>query len=60
MLETLGPVLQWVGCHHLLRGVNGLTSLVGRDPLSDMSHLVVILSIELLFIGSVTRDGGRA
>ena len=32
--------------YHFLRGINDLTSPMGRDPITDMSHLVVISSCE--------------
>ena len=32
---------------------------MGREPISDMSHLVVISSFALSLSGSATRDGGR-
>jgi len=49
--ETLRPVPQWGRYHNLLHGTNGLTSPVGRDPIADMSYLVVSLSASLSFGG---------
>ena len=60
MLETLGSVHQYGRYHHFLRGVNGLTSPVEMDPISNTSRPVVISSCALFFNGSMTRDGGRA
>ena len=41
----------------MLRGVNDLTSPMRRDPICDISHLVVISSFALPLSGSVSRDG---
>ena len=46
--------------HYLLRGINDITSPMGRKSISDMIHLVVILSFALPFDGSMTRDCGMA
>ena len=48
LLETLGPVPQEGRYHHLLRDINDRTSPVGREPITDMSHLVVMSSYVLL------------
>ena len=58
MLETLGPVPQWGRYHRLLREVNGITSPVGREPITDTSHLVVISFFALFLSGLVTMDSG--
>ena len=52
LLETLGPVPQWGRYHHLIRGINDLTSPMGRELITDMSHLVVISTCALLPNGS--------
>ena len=44
--------------HHLLRGINGLTSSMDREPISDMSHQGMSLSVELPLSGSVTMVVG--
>ena len=59
LLETLVPVPQWGRYHHLLHGINDPPSPVGRDPITNMSLLVVILSLMLPFSESVTRGGRR-
>ena len=42
--------------HRLLHGMNALTSPMRKEPITDMSHLVVISSYALLLTGSVTRS----
>ena len=59
LLETLGLLTQWGRYNHLLRGIDNLTSSMGREPISDMYHLVVRSSIALPLGVSVTRAGGR-
>ena len=56
LLETLGPGPYWGRYHHFLRGINDLTSPVGREPINDMSHLVMMSSCELRLNGSVARS----
>ena len=46
--------------HHLLRWINDITSSVGREPISDMIHLIMILSFSLPFDGLMERDCGGA
>ena len=45
--------------HLLLRCTNDVTSPVGRDPIADMSLLVVSLSASLSFGGSIASTGYR-
>ena len=47
LLESLGSLPQWGRYHHLLRRINDLTFPLGREPITDMSHLVVISSCAL-------------
>ena len=56
LLETLGPLPQQGRYHHLQRRINDLTSPMGKEPITDMSHLVVISSYALLLNESVTRS----
>ena len=57
--ETLGLVSKWGRYLHLLWLINDRTSLVRREPIVDMNHLVVISFNLLLFSGSMARDRGR-
>ena len=59
MLETLEQVPQLGRYLHLLRGINDLTSPVGREPITNMSHLVVITPCALFLNWSVMRVRGR-
>ena len=59
-MEILGLLLQWGRDHHLLRGTNDLTSPVGREPITDMNLLIVILHFALPPRGLVPRGFGRA
>ena len=56
LLETVGPVPQWGRYHHLMNGINDLTSPVGREPITDTSYLVVKSSCVLLLNVSVTKS----
>ena len=56
MLEALGPVPQWGRYHHLLHEINDLTSPVGRESITGMSHLVVRTSCALLLNWSVMKS----
>ena len=59
-VRNLRTSTSWGRYHHLLRGIIDLTFPVGREPITDMIHLVVIPSFVLPLSGSVTRDGGGA
>ena len=59
MLKTWWPVLHLGRYHHLLR-VTDLSSPIGRDPICNVSHLVVILYRSLLLNRSLTRVGRSA
>ena len=56
LLEALGPVPQWGRYHHLLHEINDLTSPVGRELITDMSHLVVRTSCALLLNWSAMKS----
>ena len=56
--ETLGAVPQGDRYHRLLRGVNDLTSSMGRESVIDMSHQGLRLSVALTLSGSGTTVMG--
>ena len=56
ILETLGLEPQWGRYHPLLRGMKDLTSPVGRESITDMSHLVVRTFCALLLNWSVMKS----
>ena len=56
LLETLGPLLLWDKYHHLLRGINDLSSPIGREPINNTSYMVVRSSVVLPLGGSMMKD----
>ena len=56
LVGSLRTSTQWVRCHHLLRRINDLIYPVGREPITDMIHLVVIKSCALLLNWSMVRS----
>ena len=62
LLETLGSVPQLSRCYHLLRGINDLTSPMGRKPIADMNQfrcdIVVCATCESL-VKSISRSQGE-
>ena len=51
---------KWSRHHHFLRGINDLTSPVGKELISDIIHQGVISSFALLLSGSMMKVKGEA